>query len=46
MTGLANMIREEGPPGPPLGSTTPVAVVTVPTDEAFSLPNWNAIVTE
>src|SRR5881409_2049806 len=40
------MTRAEGPPGPPRGSTTPVGVVTVPTDEAFSPPKWKATVTE
>src|SRR2546430_17549943 len=40
------MMRAEGPPGPPRGSTTPVGVVTVPTDEAFSPPKWKATVIE
>src|SRR5881409_2049804 len=40
------MTRAEGPPGPPRGSTTPVGVVTVPTDEAFSPPKWKATVIE
>jgi len=38
VTGRANMTREEGPAGPPRGSTTPVGVVTVPTEDARSVP--------
>ena len=46
VTGLANMTREEAPPGPPLGSTAPVGVATVPTEDAFSVPKWNTALSE
>lgn len=46
LTGLAKRMRPEGPPGPPFGSTAPVGVVTVPTGEAFSVPNRKAAVIE
>jgi hypothetical protein len=45
VTGLEKRIWPDGPPGPPLGRMAPAGVVTVPTEEAFSVPYWNPTAT-
>jgi len=39
------MMWPDAPAGPPLGTMTPAGVVTRPTDDAFSVPYWNAAAT-